>query len=1193
MAKDKKKAGKADAKQAKKAEKKAKQEKKGEKKIKSKSAKLEGSDAEDVDLDNILEEYKKQQEQFLKVTETVSEAAPKPRSASTFLASPSNSNQLLLFGGENYNGAIATFYNDLNIYYIDRDEWHCVTSPNAPLPRSGHAWCRGGNQSNSVFLFGGEFSSPKQGTFYHYNDFWRLEPSSREWTRIESKGKSPPARSGHRMTYYKNYIILFGGFQDTSNQTKYMADLWLYDTQNFVWHNPTLPAAQLKPDARSSFTFLPHDQGAVLFGGYSRVKATVSANKSAKGASQGQRNILKPMIHQDCFFLRITQPPNDAPANTPPTVRWERRKKPANTPNPARVGATMAYHKGRGIMFGGVHDVEQSEEGMDSEFFNQLFAWNVERNRFFPLALRKPRAQKKNAGTEQRVGRRGRAQANEEELLKQLAALQAGSSLEDVDDIDIDIKPKDEPEEPEKPVREMPVSMELPHPRFNVQLTVQDDVLYMYGGTFEKDDREFTFDDLYAIDLGKMDGCKEILSRELEDWVGSEDEDSEEDDEDDGEDEDDEEENEEGDVEIANEEEIRQPSKRKKKQGDEESNADSSTTASTSATEEESEVDTTATSVDDGLPHPRPFESRREFFTRTSNEWQEILMTNLRWKNIQPETLAIKEIKTKAFELSEEKWWDCREEITALEDEQEAAGIVTSPLADTFALPVAVLLFETLDTTHSRVVTHCTTRPGCSVPAAKMPIGIQRLNAKKSQPNSLIVFIKPLKGPDEAVAQDFLERIAAQCLPVMREHHLSVMSLEEYEPNREFVGRRWLPFNYVQMVMMHELAHCKQMNHSRAFWAVRNGYADHMRTLWSQGYTGEGLWGRGALLTTGEFETNTVRPDEILPEHLCGGTYRSRRRKRKAKDQLTYQQRKERRILKKFGANGVALGEDEEVKAELEKGKRTQAKPRVAGSKRGRELRAAAALARFDQNKKAADEEDEKTIKVKDEDETASEQESETASEDEENVDATDINGKRLLDGKGNRMIKVCEDENPDDVDAKRELRELQSSMAVSPTRPVARTTPSANSAFIKREEGENDTRADISRLRSPNTAKESSTHGSSKAAVQKQETWIATRRLENVKPNNKLPQDAAETINTPAAAAKPNPPTERAGVCQMCSYENGPVCLICAICSHVLDGRKDPRSWSCSSQTCKGSQYLNAGDVAVCGVCGERKHML
>lgn len=49
----------------------------------------------------------------------------------------------------------------------------------------------------------GEFSSPKQGTFYHYNDFWKLDPSNREWERIETKGKGPPARSGHRMTYHK------------------------------------------------------------------------------------------------------------------------------------------------------------------------------------------------------------------------------------------------------------------------------------------------------------------------------------------------------------------------------------------------------------------------------------------------------------------------------------------------------------------------------------------------------------------------------------------------------------------------------------------------------------------------------------------------------------------------------------------------------------------------------------------------------------------------------------------------------------------------------------------------------------------------------------------------------------------------------------------------------------------------------
>ena len=90
---------------------------------------------------------------FLKVTEVVCEA-PSPRASSTLIGSPSNPNELFLFGGEYFDGALATFYNDLFVYLIDRDEWRRVTSPNSPLPRSGHAWCRGGN-SGGVYLFGG------------------------------------------------------------------------------------------------------------------------------------------------------------------------------------------------------------------------------------------------------------------------------------------------------------------------------------------------------------------------------------------------------------------------------------------------------------------------------------------------------------------------------------------------------------------------------------------------------------------------------------------------------------------------------------------------------------------------------------------------------------------------------------------------------------------------------------------------------------------------------------------------------------------------------------------------------------------------------------------------------------------------------------------------------------------------------
>ncbi|KAL4936110.1 hypothetical protein BDV06DRAFT_216928 [Aspergillus oleicola] len=647
----------------------AKASKKADKKDKKSKTKGRGgdadSDAEEADLDAILAQYAEEQARFLKVTEVVSEP-PFPRSSATVLASPSNRNELLIFGGEYFDGTLATFFNNLFVYLIDRGEWREVTSPNSPLPRSGHAWCRGGN-TGGVYLFGGEFSSPKQGTFYHYNDFWHLDPATREWTRIETKGKGPPARSGHRMTYYKNYIILFGGFQDTSQQTKYLQDLWIYDTSKYTWFSPTLSTASQKPDPRSSFSFLPHETGCVLYGGYSRVKVSTGVgNRPQKGGPQ--RMTMKPMVHQDTWFLRVTPPEPEAPSSTPPTVRWERRKKPANSPNPPRAGATMAYHKGRGILFGGVHDVELSEEGIDSEFFNTLFAWNTDRNRFFPLTLRRPKTTAKSQQANQTAKSRNRAKADEEELLQNLKALEAkkGISTDDVDEI---LDSKEDDEEPAEPAKPAVIRFEMPHMRFNAQLAVQEDTLFIFSGTFEKGDREFTFNDMYSIDLGKMDGVKEIFYNEPGNWHLLNEENS-----DDEMDEDDEEgdEDEEG-------------------EGDEEEDVmslDASAAASPAPIDvteptvpsvtkemENLEVEESAeTSVQDSRPLPRPFETLREFFSRTSEEWQKILLHTLKERGAMLEK-NIKELRKDAFSMAEEKWWDSREEVMALEDEQEAAGI--------------------------------------------------------------------------------------------------------------------------------------------------------------------------------------------------------------------------------------------------------------------------------------------------------------------------------------------------------------------------------------------------------------------------------------------------------------------------------------------------------------------------------------
>ncbi|KAJ4300758.1 Kelch repeat-containing protein 3 [Kalmusia sp. IMI 367209] len=668
MAKDKKKSG---DKKAVKAAKAAKQEKKAGKKDKKQASKSKDvdSDAESVDLDEVLAQYAKEQEQYHAITEVPSDP-PSARTSGTIIGNPANDNELFLYGGEYFNGATVNFNNDLFVYNIKKDLWNKVTSPNSPLPRSGHAWCRAAN-TKEIYLFGGEFSSPKQGTFYHYNDFWKLDPNSREWTRIEIKGKAqnPPARSGHRMVGFKQYIILFGGFQDTSATTKYLNDLWIYDCINFVWHTPKLQSARAVPDARSSFTLLPHDQGAVLYGGYSRVRTAAGGKqqqikgKKAQVGGGATRMVLKPKVHEDTWFVRIIPPPADQPSTTLPTVSWERRKRPANPPNPPRAGATMAFHKGRGIMFGGVHDVEESEEGIDSEFFNQLFVWNIERNRYMPLNLRRPKANaNKKAAQQANVSRRDRARADEEELLANLKALEMKAGGVAAPDADEEEDKDNEQDEEDDTRPEKPRVFEFPHPRFNAALTVQGDTLYIYGGTFEKGDREFTFDELWSLNLNHLNGVVEIFKRELEDWQGSEDEaDSDEEDEEDDEEEDE----------------------------DEDADDDKSTPLSRTSTDPTSvgspipakempdeDIGTTEeiSALTDTLPHPRPFESRRAFYERTSEAWQNVILDEMNY-GAAGQTKTPKEIKKAAFDRAEEKWWDCREEIRALEDEQEAAGI--------------------------------------------------------------------------------------------------------------------------------------------------------------------------------------------------------------------------------------------------------------------------------------------------------------------------------------------------------------------------------------------------------------------------------------------------------------------------------------------------------------------------------------
>ena len=458
-----------------------------------------------------------------------------------------------------------------------------------------------------------------------------------------------------------------------------------------------------------------------------------------------------------------------------------------------------------------------------------------------------------------------------------------------------------------------------------------------------------------------------------------------------------------------------------------------------------------------------------------------------------------------------------------------------------------------------------------------MPLNTLRLNHQKSShPNDRVVFIKPLQraATDQAsydIADTFLRAIAAQCLPIMKSHYLSVTTLEEHEPNREFIGRNfnngeiiqlvlrtkgggWVPFQMVQMVMMHELAHNTHMNHGKDFWKARNLYSGEMRGLWSKGYTGEGFWGSGRTLADmGAAMGNTiVSSEEIQDLPTCGGTFRSRRRKRKRGadgQELTWKEKRDKRIEKKFGKNGVSLGEDEDKRLGLELSGKGPigVKPRVAQSKRGRELRAAAALARFDTNKKEVDD-----LKKEDgmEEESTDDDEYEAADADEE--DAHDLDGKRITDENGNSMIRVCGDEDTSDIYVKQEQEELGSLEQY-----FSKAKPHINRGGRSSSKDDCEKGAKDGMQRSPKT-------------VRKISDPAADLTQSRSKPPTRTTQE----------------PKMRS--CPICTLDNYRTNLACEGCGNVLIASADKSAWKC--EKCR-AQYLNPGDSARCAVCGSQRN--
>jgi len=163
--------------------------------------------------------------------------------------------------------------------------------------------------------------------------------------------------------------------------------------------------------------------------------------------------------------------------------KWTKLKDSGNKPWPRSNFAVAQMNPTRLVLFGGVTD-EDEEESIESIFFNSMFCLDLSSHRWFPMELRKP-------------------------------------------------KVNDEEGDGDKAV------FVLPCPRMNAYCAVKKNSLYLYGGVFEDDDeKEITLNDLWSIDLKKMDGWNQLHESDDTgaDWKDEE-SDNEDDDDEDGDDE--------------------------------------------------------------------------------------------------------------------------------------------------------------------------------------------------------------------------------------------------------------------------------------------------------------------------------------------------------------------------------------------------------------------------------------------------------------------------------------------------------------------------------------------------------------------------------------------------------------------------------------------------------------------------------
>ncbi|XP_041445064.1 kelch domain containing 4 L homeolog isoform X1 [Xenopus laevis] len=318
------------------------------------------------------------------------------------------------------------------------------------------------------------------------------------------------------MTYCKRQLIVFGGFHESTRDYIYYNDVYTFNLDSFTWAK--LSPSGTAPLPRSGCQMITNQDGSVvIYGGYSKQRV--------------KKDVDKGTIHTDMFLLKQE--------GTDKWV-WTRLNPSGVKPTPRTGFSGTLGPNNRSVMFGGVFD-EEEEESIEGDFLNDIYMYDLGKNRWFAGQIKGPKTERKKRRRGNKQSETASPSENGEvgaqnppgpiEVIKEIIAedgtvmtikqvISAPSALESEEEDSVE-------EEEEEGARSPAVE---PCPRSNTMIAVKQGVLYAYGGMFEVGDRQFTLNDLYSLDLHKMEEWKVLveIDPKAQEWLDESDSEDEE-----------------------------------------------------------------------------------------------------------------------------------------------------------------------------------------------------------------------------------------------------------------------------------------------------------------------------------------------------------------------------------------------------------------------------------------------------------------------------------------------------------------------------------------------------------------------------------------------------------------------------------------------------------------------------------------